>query len=113
MNENVILGVRADGTGWFLLVALLALVAAFAMYVVKEYNLKERKRLGRREKKKEPSESGEAHEDCSRSCGMIWHYENIIGDLKAELEYVKSENTNLNMKVQLMQETITKLRKGK
>lgn len=111
MNESV-MGIRADGAGWFFLVALLALVAALAIHIVKEYNAKERKHLGRREKEKEPSESGQAPEDCSRSCGMIWHYESVIGDLKSELEYVKSENISLNMRVQLMQDTITNLRKN-
>lgn len=111
MSESVI-GIRADGAGWMVLIALLACMAALAICVVKDYNDKERKRLGRRAKKKRPSESGQAPEDCSKSCGMIWHYESVIGDLKSELEYVKSENISLNMRVQLMQDTISKLRKN-
>lgn len=103
MNNH---GVYADGTGWLILIAVLALAIAAAYIAVKAFGKREIKRLNRRR-----SDADKPCRSCECDCALVRQYQSSIEELTAEIEFWKKEYRAAELKCMLQQETISKLRK--
>ena len=104
--------VYSDGLGDAFMLTVLIVLTLLMYYIVSELPKKERKRLGRRTKKDKPGRARTTPVECKANCVMAVYYENAIQELQREAEYWERLYKDMEYKCSLMQDTITKLRKG-
>lgn len=104
--------VYSDGLGDAIVIIALFVLVLIAYYIVYKHPERERKRLGRRMRKDKPKKARTTPTECKANCLMAVYYENAIQELKKEAEHWEQLYKETENKYRLMQDTITKLRKG-